>query len=234
MLVSLGLHGAAVGALLAAAIFRPDAVPQSAAPMVMEVSLVTASPSDPQKLIASGQERVEAKASDPARHPAQKTPPLDIAEADTGDIPPPERPQPEQDRPKMVTAEQTSAPLSIAARPAPMSSAPTIGAAASVSATAEQSWEGLVLAAFERKKRYPSLAQRLRQQDVVLVRIIIDRRGNVTDAAIRRSQGFAALDGEVLSLVRRVSPLPQPPADVSGERISLTVPVQFFVRQGRP
>jgi protein TonB len=222
------------GALIAAGLSeRPDP-PHLAAPTVMEVALIPASVQDPPNLMAPGPEQVETEPSESVQAPTPKAPPLDIPEKADGEVQTQRRPEPVKDQPEQKRVELASAPPRIAAPPAPVANAPVSGAASSADATAEQSWEGLVLAAFERKKRYPTAAQRLRQQDVVLVHVTIDRRGNVTNAVIRRSQGFTALDDEVLSLVRRVSPLPQPPANVAGEQIALTVPVQFFVRQGRP
>jgi protein TonB len=44
---------------------------------------------------------------------------------------------------------------------------------------------------------------------------------------ISGSSGSASLDQEALSMIQRASPLPAPPPEVPGSRISLTVPVRF-------
>jgi protein TonB len=98
---------------------------------------------------------------------------------------------------------------------------------------AEQTWESQVLAALERRKRYPAAALRRKDEDTVYVHITIDRRGRVLDARIDRSAGIEMLDDEALQLARRASPLPSPPDSVLGERIELIVPVEFFIRNRR-
>jgi protein TonB len=94
-------------------------------------------------------------------------------------------------------------------------------------------WEGMVLAALERQKRYPTASQRRREQDVVYVRITLDREGRVVASRIHKSQNYAALDAEALDLVRRASPLPKPPESVNGERVDLVVPIEFFLSRAR-
>jgi protein TonB len=95
----------------------------------------------------------------------------------------------------------------------------------------EEAWERLVLAALERKKRYPASAQRRGQQDTVHVQIIIDRSGNVLEARVLRSMHNRELDTEAVALVHRASPLPAPPDSILGESIDLVVPVEFFIRR---
>ena len=68
------------------------------------------------------------------------------------------------------------------------------------------------------------------QDDTVYVRITVDRDGRVTGSQIRRSRGYALLDGEVNALVKRASPLPKPPQEVAGTSITLLVPVEFFIK----
>ncbi|WP_380596477.1 energy transducer TonB family protein [Steroidobacter flavus] len=98
---------------------------------------------------------------------------------------------------------------------------------------AEQTWEAQVLAALERKKRYPAAALRHKDEDTVYVHITIDRTGRVLDARIERSVGIRMLDEEAVQLAHRASPLPSPPESVEGERIELVIPVEFFIRNGR-
>jgi protein TonB len=58
----------------------------------------------------------------------------------------------------------------------------------------------------------------------------MDRQGHVLSAQIAKSSGYESLDDETLALVHRAEPLPPPPAEVPGETLSLTVPVQFFLK----
>jgi len=111
--------------------------------------------------------------------------------------------------------------------------APAVGAPSNNSAKVAQSWESRILAALERKKRYPGDAQRQGQEDVVYVRISLDRSGRVVNTQISRSRGYALLNSEVISLVKRASPLPAPPEEVGGNPVSLLVPVEFFLSKQR-
>ena len=115
-------------------------------------------------------------------------------------------------------APQTTAPP---ARPAPPAPALSSGI---------PTWQGLVLGALNKVKRYPFAAQSRRQQGVPYIRFVIDRNGRVVSSRIERSSGFGALDQEAVNLPRRAQPLPKPPAEVAGDTIELVVPVEFYIR----
>lgn len=91
-------------------------------------------------------------------------------------------------------------------------------------------WRGKLLGRLERFRRYPEAARKQHQEGVVRLRFCLDRQGHVLSARIEGSSGVTTLDEEALALVRRADPLPSPPEDVSGERIELVVPVQFFLK----
>lgn len=95
---------------------------------------------------------------------------------------------------------------------------------------AKPTWEGLVLGALNKVKRYPREAAMRRQQGVPYIRFIMDREGKVLSSRIERSSGFRPLDDEAVSLPKRAQPLPKPPAEVKGDTIELVVPVEFFMR----
>lgn len=95
---------------------------------------------------------------------------------------------------------------------------------------AKPTWEGLVLGALNKVKRYPRAAVVRRQQGVPYIRFLMDREGKVLSSSIERSCGFQSLDDEAESLPRRAQPLPKPPAEVKGDTIELVVPVEFFMR----
>ena len=84
-------------------------------------------------------------------------------------------------------------------------------------------WQGAVLAHLDRFKRSPGGGS-----GVATVAFIIDRGGHVLSARLVGSAGNSTLDAEAVSLPRRASPVPSPPAGVgSGDALSLTVPVRF-------
>lgn len=91
-------------------------------------------------------------------------------------------------------------------------------------------WEGRVLAALHRAKRYPRAARRGGDEGTSWIRFVIDRRGRVRSAVLQRSSGIESLDREALALPARAQPLPRPPRAVTGSRIELVVPIEFFLR----
>lgn len=118
------------------------------------------------------------------------------------------------------------------AQPAARATAPESRAvpSASVASDARPKWEGLLLAALNRAKRYPRDALRKGQEGTVRIRFLVDRRGRVHAVRLVDSSGFTALDVEALSLPARAQPLPRPPAELRGNRVELTVPIEFFLR----
>jgi protein TonB len=61
----------------------------------------------------------------------------------------------------------------------------------------------------------------------VQVAFSIDRAGRVLSARLAGSSGHPALDEEAVSMIRRASPVPAPPAGFGGGTVSLAVPVRF-------
>ncbi|MBK0032592.1 energy transducer TonB [Erwinia sp. S43] len=88
-------------------------------------------------------------------------------------------------------------------------------------------WQARLMAHLERRKRYPADARSRGETGTVYVRFSIDDAGNVLSITLARSSGHGELDDEVLSLVRRASPVPAPP---SGANRTITAPVQFSVK----
>jgi len=113
---------------------------------------------------------------------------------------------------------ETTAPES---RPAPPAPQPSAG---------KPTWEGLVLGALNKVKRYPRDAHFARQQGVPYIRFVMNREGKVVSVRLERSSGFRSLDQEAMALPKRAQPLPKPPEDVRGDTIELVVPVEFFMR----
>ncbi|MFT3976158.1 MAG: TonB family protein [Sphingomonas bacterium] len=117
---------------------------------------------------------------------------------------------------------ETAAPKTLPAPPAPQ-----------LASNASDSWEGRVLAALDKRRRYPIGAMARRQQGVPYVRFVMDRNGKVLSSRLERSSGFPELDREAVALPRRAQPLPKPPDDKPGDALELVVPVEFFMSGGR-
>jgi protein TonB len=88
-------------------------------------------------------------------------------------------------------------------------------------------WQSKLMAHLERRKRYPRGARSRGEQGIVRVRFRIDESGNVLSVSLSASSGFPDLDNEILSLVRRASPVPAPPP---GTNKTITAPFRFSTR----
>jgi protein TonB len=234
--VSVALHAVVAGLLFVG--IRHTAVAPAEAPAAMAVQLLADPGAPPQPVHQTPVEpqHRETVPQEVAR-PVEKLPPLpEVAKASPDAVVQPKsapvlpkQEQRETQKPAPPSAPPSAPPMP----PRPVAAAPVQGASLGTARNAEQTWEGLVLAKLERKKRYPWEAQRAGQQDTVYVRVTMDRSGNVLDGAIDHSKHFAMLDRAVLDLVRRSSPLPAPPASVPGDTVSFVVPVDFFIKSGR-
>lgn len=111
--------------------------------------------------------------------------------------------------------------------------APVRGQPAQGAPTAQQNWEGLVLARLERKKRYPGEAMNAGQEDVVYLHIVIDRSGHVLQSEVVKSKHFRLLDDATRDLIKRAAPLPPLPASMTGDTYAFTVPIDFFIARPR-
>lgn len=92
------------------------------------------------------------------------------------------------------------------------------------------SWQARLLGRLASFRRYPAQAQADQEEGTAFVRFTMDRKGHVLDVAIAQTSGSALLDRETLALVRRAEPLPEPPESVAGDPVTLTVPVEFYLR----
>lgn len=172
----------------------------------------------------------EVAALDPVELPLPQTRPEPPREQEVKQDKPKEKPKPRK-KPEPVKARQApaaekrkaqvQAPVEAPRAAAQQSSS---GAAASVSPAR---WQARVASHLERRKRYPAAAKRQGQQGTAQVRFTIDGSGHVQSVSLVRSSGVAALDEEVVALVRRASPVPAPPPGVNR---TIVVPIRFSMR----
>jgi protein TonB len=230
---SVFLHGTAAAAILFSLTSVSSAERPTDAAMTVEIAPAPSAPPAPPRQTPPGPQQIQSVAK-PRPLDMPKIPPLPrVITPVKPEVALQTREQPQPDRPvQKQTADQTTAPQALAAPPKTETAAPTMGASASAS-NAPQTWESLLLAKLEQNKRYPGAAQAQGQEDVVYVRMSIDRRGRLVGAQIVHSHGFPMLDGEVMSLTHRASPYPAPPVSEAGDPIIVVVPVQFFVTHHR-
>lgn len=134
-------------------------------------------------------------------------------------------PQPTTPPPPPTPAQQAAPARTVAA---PVQGTPTQGVT-----NAQQSYDAQIVSRLERKKRFPAEAMRQGLEDVVYVRMVIDRSGRITSSEIARSKHISMLDDAVRDLVRRVNPLPAIPKEIAGNSYTVTVPIDFFINRSR-
>lgn len=163
--------------------------------------------------------------------PEQKLEPTP-AKPEPAKILPVEKPAPA--KPKLVRREakkpseampapRTSAPPR-AEREAPMASAMSAGAVASVIASYNQR----VRAHLMRFHQYPSGGGG--QRGVARLSFTVSRSGQVTSSRLGGSSGVAAFDAQAMSMARQASPFPPIPDEIKNGSMSFTIPVEFTVR----
>jgi len=192
----------------------------SAPPPVVTLSVFDvappAGPPEPEREIPPGPEQMERKKPLPEPERPKIEPPEIRLSSDNPVVVPIPTPVPDPGPP----VEKTTAPEVKPAPPAPQLS------------TDKPTWEGQVLAALNRKKRYPPWSMSRREQGVPYIRFVMDRDGKVLSVSLERSSGYPSLDREAVALPRRAQPLPKPPEGVQPGQavIELVVPVQFFMK----
>jgi len=214
-LFGLGGTGLVCLAILGAALFKWAVPPAPIAPATLSVFDVAPpeAPPAPDTEIPPGPEQVQTELQPPKIEVIDIPPPLVQLPTASAMSAPVAEPATDPGPP----VEQTTAPQSSPMPPGSRTS------------DAKPTWEGQVLAALNQAKRYPREASRNRQQGVPWIRFTMDREGRVRSVRLERSSGFDALDREAQALPMRASPLPKPPDSVPGNRIELTVPIEFFL-----
>lgn len=82
----------------------------------------------------------------------------------------------------------------------------------------------------EKHKKYPSAAKRLRIQGQGVLRIRIDRSGNLLHVSLEQPTGNRLLDKAALAMAKRANPFPVASDHPAPEELELLVPVGFILR----
>ncbi|HWK38922.1 MAG TPA: energy transducer TonB [Hyphomicrobium sp.] len=154
---------------------------------------------------------------------AQMTPPEPQKDKPKEEKKKPDKPKKSQKKPqdrKARNAPDTAAPQAANVQRSATNAAPMAGTSSS---TSPVTWRSMIMALLNRNKRMPPGGGR----GTATVAFTIDRSGRVLSARLAGSSGDAALDAEAVSLARRVSPVPAPPANIGGGSVLLAVPVRF-------
>jgi periplasmic protein TonB len=85
-------------------------------------------------------------------------------------------------------------------------------------------WGRKISAYFKLHQRYPKDKDKAA---TVKVAVVINRRGNVVSANVLESSGDTAYDEAALSMIHHSDPVPLPPAELTDDVFSFTLPVKF-------
>jgi len=89
-------------------------------------------------------------------------------------------------------------------------------------------WGRKISAYFELHKKFP---EGRKSGAKVRLALVLNRRGNVVSANVVESSGDPAYDDAAIAMVHRSDPVPAPPADLTQDQFSFTLPVIFNARK---
>ncbi|MDG1709262.1 MAG: TonB family protein [Emcibacteraceae bacterium] len=104
------------------------------------------------------------------------------------------------------------------------------GFAASANAQDISGWQKEVSKKIAKKQTYPRAALRKELEGRVSVEINVDREGNIVAHSVTKSSGHDVLDREVTKIMKRVSPLPAPPAGAEDSQLTMVVPLAWALQ----
>lgn len=101
------------------------------------------------------------------------------------------------------------------------------GTANGIEASAQQRYRIELQAMLEKKKQYPLLAKRLRQQGKVLVKFTLRRDGSVAAAEIVSTSEFETLNKAARDLITQINGLKPFPEEVKKQQWVFVLPVEY-------
>lgn len=190
---------------------------EGAEAIVVDLSPVTAPPTNSRNDLAPGPEQQQSKSTKDVRQ-TEQTPRERIE-------PPPPVPDAEVKLPEEIKQPET--PKEDATPPVPETTSPP---RPKPSAAQVASWYRKIAKQVEQHKGYPASARARHETGTAELAFTLDRSGKVVTSRIVRTSGSAALDQETMDTVRRAQPFPSPPAKMAGETFEFTVPIRFNIR----
>ena len=213
--IVLGVHAGALIYLLA--VHEANIVGSNMDVVTVELAPIDSTPDALEQNLAPAPETMVESSPLPDLPKPQEQPKEEVKLERQPDEAPAEAPLPVEKPPEKV---HDSPP------PAPVTAQRVKGGAPKV----EPSWETSLMRQLQRVKRYPRLAQSLKEDCVVLLSFSLDRAGHVLAHSIARTSGHSELDNEVMAMIMRADPLPPFPASMPQARVDLTVPIRFVAQ----
>jgi protein TonB len=78
-------------------------------------------------------------------------------------------------------------------------------------------------------KKYPEAALKRKEEGQVVVSFVLARDGTILQSEIERSSGSGAIDRAAIAMLHDASPVPPVPERYRGERLRLTMPVNYEI-----
>jgi len=95
---------------------------------------------------------------------------------------------------------------------------------------AQASYQSLVAAILQKHKKYPSRAVSRRQEGTVTVKFIVKKTGDISSYELTSSSGYKLLDRAVEKMLKKATPLPPFPDNLTSDTITLILPVEFYLK----
>jgi len=125
----------------------------------------------------------------------------------------------------------TNLPANVASDTSSVSTGRAAGNAGVADASVEADYLAHLADWLARHKRYPRTARRRNLEGVAELTFTLTRYGELVRYRVSRSSGYDILDREVREMLKRAAPLPEFPAELSIERMDVTIPVRFELTQ---
>ncbi|KZN63240.1 hypothetical protein N473_17585 [Pseudoalteromonas luteoviolacea CPMOR-1] len=174
----------------------------------------------------------EPKAVDPAPKPQtrkQRAPKktAELAPQNPQPIQQPDMPKHVTDQPEQQESIASAAKEIQAEATAQQNQAQQQGQDTQLALVAAQNWQAQLIAHLAKKKRYPTMARKRRQEATVMVSFVIDDKGQAQNIEVVQASRYPLLNKEAKSVVKRAQPLPLPPENMLNSKVM--VPVRFYL-----
>lgn len=90
------------------------------------------------------------------------------------------------------------------------------------------SYDQYLVSYINKFKTYPRIAERLKQQGVVISKIIITKEGQLKDVVINKSSGYSTLDQGTVNLIKSLAPF-KPLPDHFKTEYEVRIPIEYIL-----
>ncbi|PCI63465.1 MAG: hypothetical protein COB37_05040 [Kordiimonadales bacterium] len=98
---------------------------------------------------------------------------------------------------------------------------------AAAAADEVKDWYRAVAVKVAKKHVYPRSALSREIEGRALVHITVDRTGKIVTYEITKPTGQSVLDKAIPKMIRRISPLPKPPASITESQLQFVIPISW-------